>query len=66
MERLTINVPEDKSLLVKQILNELGVITLSEKKVNKSDLRKQLANISVWPDDNLKVFAKNRNSFRNF
>ena len=62
MERLVIDVPEEKSSLVKQILIELGVIILLEKRVNRSDLRKKLANISVWSDDDLKVFEK-RNLF---
>ena len=54
--RLTINIPETKSSLVKQILKELGVVVQPEKKANTSDFRKKLANGSVWSDDDLKVF----------
>lgn len=65
MERLTINIPEEKSSLVKQILKELGVIIQPEKKVNLSDLRKKLANISVWSDEDLKVFEESKTAFEN-
>lgn len=63
MERLTINIPEEKSSLVKQILKELGVIIQPEKKVNLSDLRKKLANVSVWSDEDLKVFEESKTAF---
>lgn len=65
MERLTINIPEEKSSLVKQILKELGVIIQPEKKVNISDVRKKLANVSVWSDDDLKVFEESKTAFEN-
>lgn len=58
MERLTINIPETKSSLVKQILKELGVVIQPEKKANTSDFGEKLANVSVWSDDDLKVFEK--------
>lgn len=63
MERLTINIPETKSSLVKQILKELGVVIQSEKKADVSKFRKKLANISVWSDDDLKVFDESKNAF---
>jgi hypothetical protein len=65
MERLTINIPEEKSSLVKQILKELGVIIQPEKKVNLSDIRKKLANVSVWSDEDLKVFEESKTAFEN-
>lgn len=65
MERLTISIPEEKSSLVKQILKELGVIIQPEKKANPSDIRTKLANISVWSDDDLKVFEESRTAFDN-
>lgn len=65
MERLTINIPKEKSSLVKQILEELGVIIQAEKKVNVVDLRKKLANVSVWSDEDLKVFEKSKTAFEN-
>lgn len=59
MERLTIDIPKEKSSLVKQILKELGVIIIeSEKKENIAEVRKKLANVSVWSDEDLKVFEK--------
>ena len=63
MERLTINIPEAKSSLVKQILKELGVVIQPEKQVNISDFRKKLADVSVWSDDDLKVFEENKMTF---
>lgn len=49
MEKLTINIPETKSALVKQLLKELGVVFQSaSKKESVSDVRAKLANISVW------------------
>ncbi|MGV3684471.1 MAG: hypothetical protein ACO1NS_02520 [Daejeonella sp.] len=65
MERLTINIPEEKSSLVKQILKELGVIIQAEKKVKSSDLRKKLASVSVWSDEDLKVFEESKTAFEN-
>lgn len=65
MERLTINIPEEKSSLEKQIWKELGVIIQPEKKVNLSDLRKRLANVSVWSDEDLKVFEESKTAFEN-
>ncbi len=65
MERLTINIPEEKSFLVKQILKELGVIIQPDKKVNKSDVRKKLANISVWSDEDIKGIIESKTAFEN-
>ncbi len=63
MERLTIDIPEEKSSLVKQILKELGVIIDSEKRENISEVRKKLANVSVWSDEDLKVFEVCKTAF---
>ena len=60
MERLTINIPETKSPLVKQILKELGVVIQPEKKANVSDFRKKLADVSVWSEADLKVFKESK------
>lgn len=65
MERLTINIPEIKSSLVKQILKELGVVIQPENKANTSDFREKLANVSVWSDDDLKVFDESKIAFEN-
>lgn len=65
MERLTIHIPETKSTLVKQILKELGVLIQPEKKANISDFRKKLANVSVWSDNDLKVFEEGKTGLKN-
>ena len=62
MERLTIDIPETKSSLVKQILRELGVVIQPEKN-STSDLKDKLANVSVWSDDDLKVFEESKKAF---
>lgn len=58
MERLTIDIPEEKSSLVKQVLKELGVIIEAEKRETISEARKKLANVSVWSDEELKAYEK--------
>ncbi|PYF68827.1 hypothetical protein [Pedobacter nutrimenti] len=63
MKKLTINIPDTKSSLVKQILKELGVIIQTEKKVNVSSYRKKLTNISVWSDEDLKMFEESTTAF---
>jgi len=65
MERLTINIPETKSSLVKQILKELGVVIQPEKQANTSEFRKKLANVSVWSDEDLEVFEESKTAFEN-
>jgi len=56
--RLIIDIPEEKSSLVKQILKELGVTIEPEKIENISEARRKLANVSVWSDEDVKVFEK--------
>ncbi|RZF59787.1 hypothetical protein [Sphingobacterium corticibacterium] len=64
MEKLTINIPETKSALVKQLLKELGVVFQSaSKKESVSDVRAKLANISVWSDKDMEVFEENKQVF---
>lgn len=63
MERLTINIPETKISLVKQLLKELGVIIQPEKQVNISEIRKKLASVSIWSDDDIKIFKESKNAF---
>lgn len=65
MEKLTINIPQKKSSLVKQILKELGVVILPEKQMDASEYRKKLANISVWSEEDLKVFEESAKAFEN-
>lgn len=63
MERLTINIPKTKSLLVKQILREPGVIIQPEKQISTSDFKKKLAGVSIWSDEDLKAFEESKNCF---
>ncbi|QKJ31219.1 hypothetical protein HQ865_16130 [Mucilaginibacter mali] len=65
MERLMINIPENKSALVKQLLKELGVSFKQEKTEKLSDLKKNLLEVSVWSDDDLKPIEDAKNHFQN-
>ncbi|MEC3881910.1 hypothetical protein [Parapedobacter sp. 10938] len=53
MEKLTINVPNSKSSLVKQLLNSLGVIIQKEEKASASAYKKKLIKVSTWSDDDV-------------
>ena len=52
MERLIISIPEKKSILVKQVLKDLGV-TIHQPSDNTSSLKQKLKQISVWTNDEL-------------
>lgn len=62
MEKLIINVPEEKSTLVKELLKELGV-TIQQEKMDMEAYRKDLAKVSTWSEEDLKVFEENTKSF---
>ena len=53
MEKLTINVPNSKSSLVKQLLKSLGVIIQKEEKAGASAYKKKLIKVSTWSDDDV-------------
>lgn len=63
MEKLTINIPESKIALVKQILKELGVVIQQEKRTDVAEAKKKLAQVSTWSDDDLKVFEESKKAF---
>ena len=65
MEKLTINVPEKKSSLVKQILTGLGVTIQQKSPANITAYKKKLAKISVWSDEDLKFLKESNNAFEN-
>jgi hypothetical protein len=54
METLTINVPERKSTLVKQMLKEMGVTIQQTTKLNLTDYKQKIAKVSAWTDEDLK------------
>lgn len=62
MEKLIINVPQEKSALVKELLKELGV-TIQQEKMDMEAYRKDLAKVSTWSEEDLKVFDENTKSF---
>lgn len=65
MEKLTINIPETKSALVKQLLKELGVVFQSPGKKDISEVRSKLADVSIWSDKDLQVFEDSKQAFDN-
>jgi hypothetical protein len=65
MTLLTINIPDAKSTLVKQILRGLGVTIQQEIKSQPSAYRKKLLQVSTWSEEDLKAFDENKNAFEN-
>jgi len=63
MERLVINIPENKSDLVKQILKGLGVIILQENQPFQSTYRKKLVNVTTWAEEDLRIFEESKKAF---
>jgi hypothetical protein len=63
MEKLTINIPDNKSSLVKQILIGLGVTIQQDSSTNTIAYREKLAKISIWSDDDLKFLEQGKNAF---
>lgn len=62
MERLIIEVPEQKSNLVKQILTGLGVIIQQDHK-DTSAYKQKLSGVSVWTDEDIKSIEEGKNAF---
>lgn len=62
MEKLIIHVPTSKSQLVKQLLKELGV-AVEQEKIDKEAHLKEIANMPVWSDEDLKPIEKARSHF---
>jgi len=63
MEKLTINIPEKKITLVKQILKELGVTIEQETHTLKSSYKEKLTEVSKWSEDDLKIFDFGKKAF---
>lgn len=66
MERLVIDIPDAKSILVKQILRGLGVTIQQEVKSQPSAYRKKISQVSTWTAEDLKAFDEGKNAFENF
>lgn len=62
METLIINIPDKKSKLIKQILKGLGV-TIQEKHFSNTGYKDKIQQVSVWTEDDLKLFEKAKDSF---
>lgn len=62
METLTINIPDKKITLVKQILRGLGV-TILEKHHANSSYKDKILKVSTWTEEDLKSIDNAKNSF---
>jgi len=65
METVTINIPDDKSELVKQVLAEMGVTIepTGAEKQKRAAYREKLLKISVWSDEEIKPIEDARQHF---
>ena len=63
MEKLTINIPDKKSSLVKQILIGPGVTIQQDSSTDTIAYKEKLAKISTWSDDDLKFLEEGKNAF---
>lgn len=62
MEKLIINVPEEKSQLVKQLLKELGV-TIEQEKMDMEAYREKILQVGVWSEEDIKPIEEARTHF---
>jgi hypothetical protein len=65
MEKLTINIPEKKSTLVKQILTGLGVTFQQNTHKSTASYKEKLVKISTWSDADLKFLEEGKKAFEN-
>lgn len=63
MEQLTINIPEKKSALVKQLLRELGVTIQAETEAKGLTYKEKIARVSSWTDEDIKAIEDAQKSF---
>ena len=63
MQKLTINIPNSKSDLVKRILKGLGIDIQNESKISSSDYRAKLKKISTWSEEELQNFEEGKKAF---
>ncbi|WP_114937023.1 hypothetical protein [Mucilaginibacter endophyticus] len=57
MVRLVIDIPDGKSILVKQILKELGVTIQQELKTESSVYKNKLSQVSTWSEEGLEIYS---------
>jgi len=63
IEKLTINIPDKKRSLVKQILIGPGVTIQQDSSTDTIAYKEKLAKISIWSDDDLKFSEEGKNAF---
>jgi hypothetical protein len=63
MEKLTINIPDKQSTLVKQILKGLGVTFQHETHATPSAYKAKLAKVSTWSDEDTQFVEEGKKAF---
>ena len=64
METLTINIPEDKSNLVKQILKELGVtIKGTNSTTETAHYKQKISTVTTWKEEDMEALKTGSKSF---
>jgi len=63
MEKLTINIPDKKIALVKQVLQGLGINIPGAPAMPRKDYKKKISQVSVWSEEDIKVLEEGKNAF---
>ncbi|MBC7400708.1 MAG: hypothetical protein H7289_12260 [Mucilaginibacter sp.] len=63
MERLVIDIPEKKSIAVKQMLKDMGVTIQQESHITTSAYKQKIAAISSWSENDIKAFDEGKKAF---
>lgn len=62
MQKLTINIPQNKTELVKQLLKGLGINFELESTSSLSNYKEKLLKVSIWSDSDLEGFEKGKSA----
>lgn len=60
MERLTIDIPDSKSVEIKEFLKTMGVLFSAAKPIDIKGYKKNLLSVGVWSDEDLKEISEAR------
>jgi len=63
MEKLIINIPENKSALVKKMLEGFGVSFHGAAKLTSSGYREKITEVSAWTAEDTAVFEETKKAF---
>jgi hypothetical protein len=63
MEKLTINIPDEKMAQVKQVLLGLGIPVLEQKRFSGAAYREKISHVGIWSEEDLKDVQVGGNAF---